>query len=479
MAGKKGVMRQRVDLDVDVMTMARQRMAYAFDMFDHIAVAFSGGKDSTVCLELALEEAKKRGRLPLDVIHWDEEAIPYETEHYVRRRWNDPDLDVRWYCVPVQHFNACARSEPWWWPWDPDKEELWVRPMPPEAITSVPGFPIQPPEARLPIPKANGLIHPPEQYGQVGLVMGIRADESLTRYRAVVRKDVENYIIQVKSGPADVGNIYKVYPIYDFTTWDVWRAIGTGGGRAPDGSDPWDYNAAYDQMEMAGVHPNQQRCAPPYGTEPIQGLYRFAQCWPDIWDRMINRVAGADTAARYARTELYNFGSNTEKPDGVSWEQFLIHYLKKFPPDVRVMTARRIRDEINMHYRNTDDPILDACSHPETGLSWGFLFTLASRSDPKNRKIASSNVSIDPAARAEHRAKYELERRYLIETGRLDPRRRSGVDTSVQSVTKQQEEAMDAVLAEAEAKGERHHAATDDTQTADLTALDDPQGASA
>ncbi len=444
--------RERIALDNDVLTEARRRVAHAYDQFDHIAVAFSGGKDSTVCLELALAEAERRGRLPLDVIHWDEEAIPYATEHYVRRRYRDPRLALRWYCLPVRHFNACARSEPWWYCWDPDRKHLWVRPMPPEGITELAGFPIQPPEARIGIPETNGLIHPPEQYGQVGVILGIRADESLRRYQAIVARDVDNYLVPIPRGGTDAGNITKVYPIYDFTTEDIWRAIATGG--RPDlpveQQRSWDYNTAYDDMEMAGIAPFLQRCAPPYGTEPIRGLHVFAQCWPDIWDRMAARVAGADTAARYARTELYNYGKKTvTKPDDVSWEQFLIHYLNKFPPDVRRQTAERIRDEIRRHYKVTDEPILDVARHPVTGLSWNFLVDLASRSDPKSRKMAHTGIahSDDPRVAAQLREKYDLERRYLISTGRLDPRRRSGTLTAPR-VTSEQARSMDAAFAD-------------------------------
>ena len=54
-------------LDDDVLTAGRKRMAMLFDEFEEIVVNFSGGKDSTVILELALEEARKRNRLPLNV----------------------------------------------------------------------------------------------------------------------------------------------------------------------------------------------------------------------------------------------------------------------------------------------------------------------------------------------------------------------------------------------------------------------------
>ena len=49
-------------LITDVYSAACERIEFIFDEFDKIMVAFSGGKDSGVLLNLALQEAKKRDR---------------------------------------------------------------------------------------------------------------------------------------------------------------------------------------------------------------------------------------------------------------------------------------------------------------------------------------------------------------------------------------------------------------------------------
>ena len=48
--------------NIDVLTLARERVKIAFDNFDKICISFSGGKDSCVMTHLVMEEAIKRNR---------------------------------------------------------------------------------------------------------------------------------------------------------------------------------------------------------------------------------------------------------------------------------------------------------------------------------------------------------------------------------------------------------------------------------
>lgn len=398
----------------NVWDAALDRMRHIYDMNDFVTVAFSGGKDSTATLNVALEIARERDRLPLHAVFFDEEAIPYETEEYVRRVYNEPDVDLKWYCIPLKNNNACSTADPVWWPWAPEHEDLWVREMPPEAITyeAIEGWPTEPDERPAHLDGVDQLLFGPE-LGQVCNCLGIRAAESLTRFRAVNRRThgEDNYI--VKSGHnrfRNFGNIWKAYPIYDWSTEDVWTAPAKFG---------WDYNEAYDVMEMAGIGITQQRCSPPFAAEPLMKLHTYRECFPDIWERMIDRVPGADAASRYALTELYGFRAIPPKPPDQTWLQFTRMYLERQAPAWQAKSRRQIEDFIKGHFRKTSDPILYGAIHPATGLTWHHLVVIAMRGDPRDRKQPGAKAATSKEEHRVLRELYDAELRKLEEEGRM------------------------------------------------------------
>lgn len=410
MAQKTKVIRskRRQQSDKSVYELSLERIRHVYDMFDTVCVSFSGGKDSTAVLQMTLEVAKELDRLPLRVVFFDEEAIPYQTEEYVRRVANWPEIDLEWYCLPVQHRNACSRKEIYWWPYAPEVKDKWVRPLPPEGITELEGFPIYPPEARLTIPDTDALLFDPVRDGNVALMMGIRAQESMTRQRAVTQKVKENYIIKYKE-VTDKGNLWRVYPIYDWRTEDVWTA--------PAKFD-WDYNEAYDVMEMAGLSQPQQRCSPAYGEEPLQKLWTYAHCFPEIWDAMTERVHGAASAARYSTTELYGFGKRPEKPYTMSWEDYISSLIEQWPEqEQRSYVAGRVAAELKKHYKKTSDPLAVKAPHPDSGMSWDFVVQVAMRGDFKTRR--SPMARINPSDMESHWKKYNAEIQEMLERGEL------------------------------------------------------------
>ena len=127
--------RQKQHIESDVWTETIKRINYIYDSFDKVQVSFSGGKDSTAVLNATLEVARERGKLPLEVLFFDEEAIHPPTIEYVERVRQSPEINMKWYCLEIKHRNACSNEEPWWYNWEKGKEDKWVRPLPESIVT--------------------------------------------------------------------------------------------------------------------------------------------------------------------------------------------------------------------------------------------------------------------------------------------------------------------------------------------------------
>lgn len=387
---KKRITIDTVEVERSVYDLARERVEYVLDSFDQVAVSFSGGKDSTATLQVVLDVLRDNPdkwahHRPLKAYFYDEEAIPFETEQYVRRVGERDDVDLTWFCLPVECRNACSRSSPYWWPWAPEDEHLWTRPLPPEATTEWPGTDWSIPEKRLGAPDLNSFLFDPAK-GSFCQMLGIRAQESLSRHRMVTKRVTDNYIVSVTEPGRPAYS--KAYPIFDWRTEDVWTAPELFG---------WDYNRAYDRMEQLGVSHSTQRCSPAFGEEPLQKIHTYASCFPDVWAKMVDRVPGVGAAYRYALTELYGYGAKPTPPPGETWPEHVRGYVEKFA-EHSGKVAYRLREELQRHYGQTAQPILPKAPHPISGCSWEFLVMIAMRGDFKKRKNASSHVASEQSA---------------------------------------------------------------------------------
>ena len=332
-------------------------------------------------LDLAQEVATHLNRLPLEVDHWDEEAIQPETVDYVRRVYTRPGIKLRWLCYPIKHRNACSKTSPYWYPWAPEDQHLWCRPMPPEAVTQLP----LEPGSRLPFQEINRFLYA-DTRAATAVLTGIRAQESLRRLRIVSMREHDNWI----SPDANAPGVMLAKPIYDMTTEDVWTAPRMFG---------WDYNRAYDVMTLAGIARHAQRVCPPYGEEPLRGLWQYAQCWPELWDKMVSRVPGAASAGRYSRSPLYGYGDRRrEPPDGFTWEEAISAAVLAWPEHLRGDVVARLQREISQHNLHTNNAPIAGWAPGPGELTWSFLLMLASRGDFKGRRgIVNTDSTHDKA----------------------------------------------------------------------------------
>jgi predicted phosphoadenosine phosphosulfate sulfurtransferase len=312
----------------NVLEAAQKRISAIFNEFSCIYCSFSGGKDSSVMLHLVMEEAIKRKR-KVGVLIIDLEAQYSDTiSHiYAMIKLYKNNMDLYWVCVPLLLRNAVTNFEPRWICWDEDKKEIWVREKPSEAKT----------EKDLPffIPKMEFeefMVLFGEWYSKgnnCAAFIGIRADESLHRYCAIATwekqdRQFKDYIWTTKI----IGNVYNVYPIYDWKTEDIWRYHGKFQDKP--------HNHIYDKMYKAGVKISQQRLCQPYGDDQRRGLWLYHILEPQTWFKLVARVNGANSGALYIQENGNMTGYNKiTKPENHTWKSFCNLLLSSMPKKTR------------------------------------------------------------------------------------------------------------------------------------------------
>lgn len=100
----------KIYLGKNVLEAALDRMRWIFREFPHVVVAFSGGKDSTVVLNLAIQVARELGRLPVTTMWIDQEAEWRAVVDYAREVMHRPEVRPWWFQMPMRISNSTMRG---------------------------------------------------------------------------------------------------------------------------------------------------------------------------------------------------------------------------------------------------------------------------------------------------------------------------------------------------------------------------------
>jgi len=293
----------------NVLDAARERVALIFDNFEDICVSISAGKDSTCLYYLFLQEAVKRGR-KIRAFFQDQEAEYQSSIDLIKVMMVHPQVIPQWYQVPIYLTNATSYSECFLYAWG--EGEKWIREKDPMAVHSIDG---EYPKRFYEFFKWHERRAPDAAY-----IVGLRADEGVTRYRAVTKFPGWRGL----KWSTVTDGVSKFYPLYDWTIYDVWKFLYEY--HLP-------YNRIYDLMYMNGYSLySKMRVSNLIHEKAYKCLVDLPKYEPDTYEALCRRIGGIATASRYA-AERQMFTAKRLPSHYGSWREFRDFLLGAIPDE--------------------------------------------------------------------------------------------------------------------------------------------------
>lgn len=323
-------------LNMNVYDATIERLDYIFSKFDHIVVAFSGGKDSGVLLELVSQFYQNNNIKPkVSVYHIDYEGGYNHTLDYVNRTMGKySEFDYYHICMPISASCGISMYQATWLPWDPNAKDYWVNQLPETSINlgnhSFDFFKIGMKDYDFQ-QKISKWLHQKNKAKRTAVLVGIRAQESLNRYVAVTRDNTFTMFGNTKYSKRIYHNVFNFYPLYDWAVEDIWTAYAKFN---------WDYNKIYDLYYQAGITIPEMRVANPFHDCGVHALNYYRVIEPDVWGKLVGRVNGANFGAIYGKTKAVGY-RKISLPKGHTWKTYVNFLLRSLPSQTRAIYLKK------------------------------------------------------------------------------------------------------------------------------------------
>ncbi len=336
----------KIYLPENVYEAAQKRLEFVFDEFPTVIISFSGGKDSGLLLHMAMDHIKNRGIDCTPVLyHQDFEAQYTWTTKYVTETFAEFQgrVEPYWFCQPMAVRTAVSATQMYWYPWDDEHPELWIREIPDlPYVYTLENNPFALYKYRMDY-HAHALQFArwirSVRGGPVCTLLGLRAQESLNRYAAI--SDKRHPYKGEKWITKDAKDVYSASPIYDWAVEDVWTANAKLG---------YPYNHLYDLMHKAGVSIHDMRVASPFSDEAKANLNLYRVLEPETWTKLVGRVQGVNFGAIYSRTHAAGY-RDVKLPAGHTWKSYTKFLLSTLPKATRAAYIEKFVASIKFWHR--------------------------------------------------------------------------------------------------------------------------------
>jgi predicted phosphoadenosine phosphosulfate sulfurtransferase len=315
----------------NVLEEARKRISYIFDEFENIIVSISGGKDSTVMAHLALVEAHKRGR-KIGLFFLDEEVMYKATIEQVEYLMSlYPENTTRfWLQIPFNLTNSSSLEQGQVNCWDIKDKPRWMHKRSKNNIC------VQPWSHETKVADKNKGFGYYDVISNFELMtkntahlVGLRADESLNRYRAIIKNP--GYKDIYWSTKRNNNGNYAFYPLYDWSFNDIWKYIGETGIR---------YHKYYDFCFLKGVPAHAMRVSSLTHEKSFKSIADLPEFEPDTYDKLLKRIKGISFAQETAKNKKM-FKVQKLPKAYKSWREYRDFLLETYPDKSKIGIFKR------------------------------------------------------------------------------------------------------------------------------------------
>lgn len=364
---------KKYNRDVNVLAAARKRIEYIFDHFDRIVVSVSGGKDSTVLCHLVLEEAKRRER-KVGLFYLDEEVVYDATIKQVDYLMNlAPENTVRyWFQIEFNLTNSVDLSDGQLHCWESKERPNWMHKRSSKNVLNRTWSH----ETKI-ADKNKGfgfydvIKNFEMSFENTAFLVGLRADESLNRYRTMIKNPgYEGIVWSTKKGKSN----YTFYPIYDWFFSDVWKYIGEQGLR---------YHDYYNFSYLKGVPGHAMRVSSLVHEKSFSAIKDLPEFEFSTYEKLLKRTKGVSFAQETAKDKKM-FKCQKLPKNYDTWTQYRDFLMLTYPnAERKPIFERRFAKHLNNEYvarqqcrqlilndyennlpvKNTEDPIVERINY--------------------------------------------------------------------------------------------------------------------